>query len=385
MAFALGALIIGTNLPSPLYSVYERRFGFSPLAITMIVAIYVAFLIPALLLSGSLVERAGLRRVLVPSVLLAACGTALFAIAGSTAWLFAARAVQGAAIGTASGPLTVALVRSEPRGDRARASLVGSLMTTGAAGFGPVLAGALAQYAPWPLRLCYLIELVLLAAAVVAVTAAPGAPSPGGRVRIRWPQVPPDIRRQFVLASAASFLAWAVAYIVLALVPSYVTAALHSHNLLLGGIAAGLLLLCAAAAQVILARMPYNRMLRSGLLLLAVGLSGLIAAGDLLSVPLLLATIAAAGVGQGLAFLGALRCINDITPDRSHVGVVSAFYVVTYLGGGGPVIFVGLAATLTGLVPAVQAAAALCGLGCLLTLALLPRAIPARTEPRSSG
>jgi MFS family permease len=378
MSFALGLLIVGTNIPSPLYSVYEHRFGFSALTITMIVAIYVAFLVPTLLLFGSLADHVGLRRILVPSIMLAAAGMAIFALASSTAWLFIARAVQGVAVGAASGPLTVALVRTEPHGDRARASLLASLMTTGGAGLGPVLAGTLAQYAPWPLLLCYLVELFLLAVAAVAVTTAPAGSRAVGRVQIRRPQVPAGIRRPFAAASAASFLAWAVAYIVLALVPSYVRAAMHSQNLLLGGGAAGLLLLCAATAQVVLARTPYRRALHLGLLLLVAGLGGLIVAGALFSVPLLLATIAITGVGQGLGFMGALRCVNDIAPPDVHAGVISAFYVVTYLGGGGPVILVGLAATKIGLVPAVQAAAALCGLGCLMTLAMLRYAeIPA--------
>ncbi len=381
ISFALGVLIVGTNLPSPLYSVYEHRFGFSALTITMIVAIYVAFLVPTLLLSGSLADHVGLRFILVASITLAAGGTAIFGLAGSTAWLFAARAVQGVAVGAASGPLTVALVRTEPHGDRARASLLGSLMTTGGAGLGPVLAGALAQYAPWPLLLCYLVELVLLAVAVAAVTTAPAGPRMGGRLQIRRPEVPAGIRRQFAVASVASFLAWAVAYIVLALVPSYVKAAMHSQNLLLGGGAVGLLLLCAAAAQVLLARTAYRRALRLGLLLLVAGLGGLIAAGALLSVPLLLATIAVSGAGQGLAFMGALRCVNHIASPHAHAGVLSAFYVVTYLGGGGPVILVGLAATQVGLVPAVQAAAALCGLGCLMTLAMLGHDLPGTAQP----
>jgi hypothetical protein len=109
------------------------------------------------------------------------------------------------------------------------------------------------------------------------------------------------------VAGAVSFLAWAVAYVVLALVPSYTTSLLHSHNLLLGGTAAGLLLLCAATAQFLLAGWTAAQAQTTGLILLIAGLGGLIATSLVASIPLLLATIALAGSGQGLAFMAATR------------------------------------------------------------------------------
>jgi len=84
MAYTLLVLIIGTNLPSPLYGVYQHRFGFGPLVVTLIFAAYAAALVPALLLAGPLADAIGYRRVLVPAVLLAAGGTVLFAFADTT-------------------------------------------------------------------------------------------------------------------------------------------------------------------------------------------------------------------------------------------------------------------------------------------------------------
>jgi MFS family permease len=371
LAFALGVLILGTNLPSPLYAVYGHRFGFSPLTITMLVSVYVAVLVPALLMCGSLADSAGLRRVVVPAILAAALGAVLFAAADGTGWLFAARSVQGLAVGAASGPLTAALVATEPAGNQARASLLASLMTTCGAGLGPVLAGGLAQYAPAPLVSCYLLELGLLAVALGVVATLRGGGR--GRARMRLPRIPAEIRTPFAVAGAVSFLAWAVAYIVLGLVPSYVEGAVHSGNLLLGGGAAGMLLLCAAVAQVAFARWAPERTMPAGLVLLVLGLVGLVAAGLLSSVPLLLSTVAVTGIGQGLAFMGALRRVNDLAPPSERAGVASAFYVVTYLGGGGPVIVVGLLAIPLGLVPAVQLAAGVLALACLAALVAVRR------------
>lgn len=120
MAYTLLVVIVGTNLPSPLYGVYQREFGFGPLVLTLVFATYAGVLVPALLLAGPLADAVGYRRVLVPSVLLAAAGAVLFVFADSPGWLFAARAVQGLAIGAGSGALTAALVATDPGTGRGR-------------------------------------------------------------------------------------------------------------------------------------------------------------------------------------------------------------------------------------------------------------------------
>ncbi|HET6503740.1 MAG TPA: MFS transporter [Amycolatopsis sp.] len=381
LAFALGVLILGTNLPSPLYSVYAQRFGFSPLTITLIVSVYVVTLVPALLVCGSLADSAGPRFVLLPALVIAVAGAVVFATAGSTVWLFVARALQGVAVGAASGPLVAALVATEPTGNHGRASFVGSLVTTVGAGAGPVFAGALAQYAPAPLVLSFVVEIVLLLVAFRAVLTLPARARSGTRLHLRRPRIPAGTRGSFAVAAAVSFLSWAVAYIVLALVPSYVESGLRTHNLLLGGASSGMLLLCAALAQVVFGRRRFPAM-PAGLVLLIAGLAGIVVAGMLSSIPLLLVTVAVTGIGQGLGFLGALRRVNALAPAETHASVASAFYVVTYLGGGGPVIVVGLLAIPLGLVLAVQSAALAVAAVCLVTLVVLLRHDRARHPER---
>src|SRR5579859_5669062 len=152
-AYTLLVLIIGTNLPSPLYGMYAAEFKFSTLTVTLIVAVYAAVIVPSLLLAGPLADVVGYRQVVLPALLLAIAGSLLFAFAEGTAWLFAARVVQGLAVGTATPALTAALLASVPSPRQERGSLAVSAMTTGGSGLGPVLAGALAVSAPLPLRL----------------------------------------------------------------------------------------------------------------------------------------------------------------------------------------------------------------------------------------
>ncbi|MFG2928175.1 MFS transporter [Streptomyces achromogenes] len=371
-AYTLFCLLTGTNLPTPLYRGYEREFGFSPLVVTLIFAVYVASLIPSLLIAGPLSDSVGRRTVLVPAVLLAALGSLAFALADDVGWLFAARLLQGLAVGAASGALTAALTELEPGGDRGRAALVSTVASVGGLGAGPLIAGLLAEYAPWPYALPYALEIVLLVPAAITMVTLP-APRPTTRRRPRRPTIPASMRGLFLSSGTASFLAFSVIGLFLSLVPAYVTKLSGSDNLALAGGAVTLMLACSVLAQIAAAGRRALGMQITGLVVLAAGLVLLAVAGGLSSLPLLLVATVVGGAGQGLAFLGALTEINRAAPQGRHADVLSSFYVVVYLGVGVPVIGVGLLATTTGLLPAVRLFAALVSALCLLTAAALFR------------
>jgi MFS family permease len=374
LGYALAVLLTGTNLATPLYASYEHVFRLSPLDVTLLVAVYAAAVVVALLICGPLSDTAGYRPVLVAGLAAAACGSALLAAAAGPGWLFAGRAVQGLAVGTCSGALTAGLVLTEPRGRRARASFLAATVTTAACGFGPVLAGALAQYAPAPRTLSYLVEIGLLVPAAGAAALLPGSLGrTGQRWRPRWPSLPAPLRAAFLGPAVVSLLAWAVAYVVLALVPSYAAAALGGSNLLVDGAAAGSLLLVAALAQAACRSWDPARAQQAGLLGLTAGLLGLIAAGLAGRVALLFGAMAVAGAGQCLAFMGSVRQINEIAPPAARAGTVAMFYVVTYAGSGLVTVGVGLLATLLGLTASVRWFGAVLAAACLLVLAVLPR------------
>jgi len=377
LGYALTVLLAGTNLATPLYAAYERVFRLSPLDVTLLVAVYAAAVVVALLICGPLSDTAGYRPVLVAGLAAAACGSALLAAASGPGWLFAGRAVQGLAVGTCSGALTAGLVLTEPHGRRARASFLAATATTAACGFGPVLAGALAQYAPAPRALSYLVEIGLLVPAAAAAATLPGSLGvTGQRWQPRWPSLPGRSRAAFLAPAVVSLLAWAVAYVVLALVPSYAAAALGGRNLLVDGAAAGSLLLVAALAQAACRSWDAVRAQQAGLIGLAAGLLGLIAAGLAGGVAVLFGAMAVAGAGQGLAFMGGIRRINDIAPPGARAGTVSLFYVLTYAGSGLVTVGVGLLATLLGLTASVRWSGAVLAAACLLMLVAL-RSVPA--------
>jgi MFS family permease len=369
-AYALLILVTGTNLATPLYRGYAETFGFSPVVLTLIFSVYVAVLVPSLLVAGPLSDAVGRRAVLLPAVALAALGSLVFALAASTAWLFLARALQGLAVGAASGPLTAALTELEPTGNRRRAALVATVASVGGLGLGPVLGGLLAQYAPAPHVLPFVLEIALLVPAAGVITTLPRTTG-RTRWRPRRPEIPAGMKGDFATSGSASFLAFAVLGLFLTLVPTYVAALSGSGNLLLAGAAVAVLLVFSAVAQLV----GYGRRPRTlellGLPLLSAGLVLLAVAGGLTSEPLLLAATVIAGTGHGLAFLGGLTTINNSAPAGRHAEVVATFYVVVYLGVGLPTVGVGFLATAAGLLPAVQSFAYVVAALCLVVLLAL--------------
>lgn len=371
-AYTLLILLTGTNLPTPLYRDYEQRFGFSPLVVTLIFAVYVAVLIPSLLVAGPLSDAIGRRRVLLPATALAMLGALGFALATNVVWLFAARAVQGLALGAASGALTAALAALEPTGNRRRAALVSTVASVGGLGAGPLLGGVLAQYLPAPHVVPFVVEIVLLVPAAFTIATTPQT-RPNVRWRPRRPSIPAGMGPIFAFSGTVTFLGFAVVGVFLTLVPTYVTTLSGSHNLAVAGAAVALLLACSALAQLAGYGKPARALELSGLPLLAGGLILLAIAGQISSLAVLLVATVAAGAGHGLVFLGGLTAINHAAPADRHAEVVSTFYVIAYLGVGLPVIGVGFLATAAGLLTAVQWFSAVVAVLCAGMLLVLVR------------
>jgi predicted MFS family arabinose efflux permease len=357
------AAMAAANLATPLYAVYERRFGFSHAALTLVFATYALVLAPSLLLFGQLSDRLGRRRVMAAGLLTATAGVLLFALATGIAWLFAARAVQGLAVGMLGGAASAALVELDPRPEEHVAALVAALAQAGGSAAGPILAGALAEWAPAPRVLCYVLVGAVTAAGALAVLRIP---EPGtvttGRWRVQRPHVPRPIRVRFARLSITSAAVWAICALFLSVVPSYAADLLDTDDLALLGSVSGLILVSSCAAQLAARRLTaFARAQAAGLLLGAAGLVALVVAFPLHSLAFLLVAAMLAGAGHGIAFLAAQSEVNLAAPPDSRGEVNAAFYTCTYLGVAFAVIGTGLLTLTVALSTAVTVFAAAMG------------------------
>ena len=176
-----------SGAPSPLYVVYQHRWGFSATTLTVIFAAYVAGLLGSLLVVGALSDHIGRRPVLAGAVALEAVSLVMFLTAGDVTALTAARIAQGVATGAAVTALGAALVDLDPPHARGRAGMLNSVAPVGGLAVGALGCGALVQYAPGPTHLIYAVLLggMLFAALVVAFVPETSARRPGALSSLR--------------------------------------------------------------------------------------------------------------------------------------------------------------------------------------------------------
>jgi MFS family permease len=305
----------------------------------------------------------------------------LLTFAPATSWLFAARAFQGLGVGLLSGAGSAALIELE--GDTKRAALVSSAAVTGGAAAGALMAGILAQYAPAPLMLSYLVSLGLLMLAVLGVISMV-EPLPRAQRRpwrAHLPQLPPA-RWPFLLATAVFAFAVGVNALFLTLIPSYVTTLLHITNLAFVVAPVAIFFFLGALAEILFRKQPARRSAIVGLFLLVCGLIAIVFTGPTQSIPLLLIGAVFGGIGQGLAFLGSLALADALMPRDRRGSILATYYALVYLSFGATAIGVGWLATYLDLNRAVQIFAVVIGSLCILTMVLLIRS-SRQAKPRS--
>ena len=173
-AAAMFACGWGGNQFTPLLTMYRQANGYSATVVDALLGAYVLGVAPALLLGGPLSGRHGHRRLVMIALSCSVLGSGALAV-GSLSWLVIGRLLSGAAVGlgmavgtTWVGEATVSSGRSRAAGAR-RASLA----LTAGFGIGAGVAGVLAQWAPLPETLPYLVQLVFAGTVLVAVWRAP--------------------------------------------------------------------------------------------------------------------------------------------------------------------------------------------------------------------
>src|SRR5262249_36206741 len=154
----------GSSLLTPLYGLYGEAFGFSQVTLTLVYASYVLGNLGALFLFGRLSDQIGRKRVSLLAIGAAGVATLVFLFARSTAWLFGARAPGGLAIGLAWGAAAAWTPEVTDGKDRARRAVMAASATGYGLAVGALVSGSLAEYAPAPLPLSFVVYLVMLVA-----------------------------------------------------------------------------------------------------------------------------------------------------------------------------------------------------------------------------
>ena len=362
VAVALAVMFVGAIMPTPLYPLYQRAFGFSRITLTLIYAVYVLGNLVALLLFGRLADQVGRRSASLPAIGIGIASAIAFAAATDTAWLFAAWALSGFSTGLAAGAATAwiaELYTGRRNGTAARIAASANFFGCAA---GPLFGGLLAQFAPWPLRLPFLFYLVLLGAVAVAILFVPETvtnPKRFGEASLR-PRlgVPRSIRLQFVSPAVSGFATFSLIGFYAALIPNLLAESLHQPAPTVAGAVVCEVFGIAAITILSTAWLGSQAAMFGALALLLPAVWLLVGAELARSMPLLLGAAALCGVAGGLGYRGSLEVINRIAPADRRSEVVSSYLIALFAGNSIPVIGIGvLSATASAIVAHVTFAA----------------------------
>ncbi|HUD39254.1 MAG TPA: MFS transporter, partial [Streptosporangiaceae bacterium] len=368
-AFAFLIVMAVATLPSPLYGLYRIRDHLSALTITVVFAIFAASTIAVLLRDSAIAARIGRRGTMLASVAMMMVAVGVLAAWKDLLGLLIGRVLTGVSVGLAAGTAITYLIelrlRADPKASPVVARLIGTSVTVGALGVGPLIAGCLAQWVTQPLTVPYLVFVALGAIALIGLRAAPetGAPTTeakpaGSQRKVRLP----------VPAAAGTLAAFSANGLFAGLSGLFLATTLHHPSHALSGAALFLLFTCGVASQ--LATLQASRVLALGMISMLAGLVLLVVSVRLSTPSLALFLIAGAliGAGSGAVFKGTTGLVLEASPPESRVAMTSDLLIALYVGLSVPVIGAGVALDLGASAPnTVLGFAILVGLGVVIS------------------
>ncbi|MER6630293.1 MFS transporter [Streptomyces sp. NPDC000987] len=317
---------------------------------------------------GTLADRIGARPVLLGGLVAFAVASALYAVAGSPGWLWAARLGQGAAASAFSPSASALVARLNPAAEHGRA--FGGYGFYKSVGYtsGPLLGGVLV----WTGGLRLLFAVLAVLGAAVAVWAAVAVPAVPPLPKAR--QTVLDLARRlaepaFLVPTSALAAATAALSVGVGFLP--VSGRAAGLGTVATGVAVSVLAACAAVVQpragraLDEGRLTAGTGMTAGLLLTAAGLGGAMLPGlaGVLSAAVLI------GVGTGLITPLGFAALAASTPRERLGQTMGAAELGRELGdAGGPLLVAAVAAPTT-LTHGFAALGALLALASAVTLA----------------
>jgi hypothetical protein len=378
VTYTLLIVMAFATLPSPLYGLYRVRDHLSAFMITVIYAIFACGVIVTLVGVRSIAARIGRRGVMLSAVATMIMAAGLLAAWKSLPGLLIGRLITGVSVGLASGIAVTYIIelrqRANPKESMLVARTVGTSVTVGALGVGPLVAGLLAQWGKLQLTLPYLVWIALGAVALAGLIFVPetGALTPRTAVTAprRRARLPIPAAAGTLAAFAANGLFAGLSGLILATTLGY-----SSHAL--AGASLCLVFTAGVVSQLATARVGATRVLALGMISMLVGLVLLVVSVRLSNPNLAMFLVGGAliGGGAGCVYKGTTGIVLEASAPEDRVALTSALLIALFVGLSVPVVGAGIALDQGATVPnTVLGFAILVGLGiCASGVALLRR------------
>jgi hypothetical protein len=346
----VGAALVSasSSAATPLYRLYQQSMHLTPGMITLVFAVYAFSLLAALLTVGGLSDYLGRRPVILGGLLLNAAAMIVFARAGTAAELIVARAVQGLCVGTAMTAFGAAILDS----NRRQGPLLNSITAFVGLMVGALGAAVLVAFAPNPFHLIYEVLLGITVVLIALLWWMPETVSrkAGALASLRpHVSVPKQSRAILIRLTPATIATWALGGFHMSLMPSVVAATMAGGSPWISSGVLPALLLTATAAVILFRNWPAERVVVLGTGALSIGVAISLWGLAQLDVTTLFVGTLIAGLGFGAAFSGALRALLPTAEAHQRAGLLSTFYVESYLAFSLPAVAAGLSVPLLGL------------------------------------
>src|SRR5689334_6307708 len=264
LASLIVSLLSASSAPTPLYAIYQQRWGFSPITTTIVFGVYALAVLASLLTLGRLSDYVGRRPVLLAALAVQVAALVVFATAGGVGELLIARVIQGLATGAALGAIGAALLDV----DKERGAFANALSPGLGTGTGALLSALFVRYLPAPTHLVYLALIGVIAIQAVGVALLRETVT---RTRVPASALTPEVKlplsvRRLVLAAApVVFAVWALGGLYAALGPAIVHALTGSSSVVLGAASLTLLTVTAVISTYLLRNAPARNVMLTGI------------------------------------------------------------------------------------------------------------------------
>jgi MFS family permease len=340
LASLIVTLLAASAAPTPLYAIYQARWGFTPITTTIVFGVYAVAVLASLLTLGKLSDHVGRRPVLLAAITVQAAALLVFTVASGVPELLIARIVQGLATGAALGAIGAGLLDV----DRERGTFANSVAPGMGTGSGVLLSALAVRYLPAPTHLIYLalVGVFVLQAAGVVLMRETVSRTPGALASLR-PEIrlPRTLRGPVLVATPVLFAVWAQGGLYAALGPALVYSLTGAQDIVLGGLSVFVLTLTAVISIVVLRATSARTVMLTGILTLIAGAAVTMLALAITSTPVFFLGTAISGVGFGSGFQGGIRTVVPLAAAHERAGVLSLVYIVSYLGLGVPAVVAG--------------------------------------------
>jgi MFS family permease len=340
LASLIVTLLAASAAPTPLYAIYQARWGFTPITTTIVFGVYAVAVLASLLTLGKLSDHVGRRPVLLAAITVQAAALLVFTVASGVPELLIARIVQGLATGAALGAIGAGLLDV----DRERGTFANSVAPGMGTGSGVLLSALAVRYLPAPTHLIYLalVGVFVLQAAGVVLMRETVSRTSGALASLR-PEIrlPRTLRGPVLVATPVLFAVWALAGLYAALGPALVYSLTGARDIVLGGLSVFVLTLTAVISIVVLRTASARTVMLTGILTLIAGAAVTMLALAITSTPVFFLGTAISGVGFGSGFQGGIRTVVPLAAAHERAGVLSLVYIVSYLGLGVPAVVAG--------------------------------------------